>query len=238
MLILVISLPIYLVVATFLFLLGRKKYSARHTWWLSLIHAITIWITFIFEIMWIRSIRAKYNKRIPKVINSLNKSNLKYHLVYGPLLFAYRDGTFSDNDMDICMYYDDYNYEANEILKNLGFVLKEEWYLDGVLKEQTYINKIFKVDMDIFFIGKGEEFAPVFDEKNNRYSRRENTYKYDLADFTVDEITVKAPSNIEEYLEWVYGDWQKPDPNFHWLYGSSNKPSILVENANIEYKKY
>lgn len=238
MIYLAIFLPIWAILAVALFFVLNKKWSKKNHIALNIFYAITLLIPYPLEMLVFFFIRSKYNKATRKVFVSLNKAGFKYHAVFGTFLFAFRDKNFMDTDIDICVYRDEFTKEQEEIVHKLGFKLVEQWSLDNQIAEQSYVSKNGKLHMDIFHIGRGEEFAPTFDEKNNRYARRPRAYKYELAEYEVDGVKFLGPKDGEEYLKWNYGVWEKRDPNYHWLYGSSTHPTIVVENANIEYKKF
>lgn len=219
-------------------LLQFKIWSKKNPVALNIFYALTLLLPYPFEILFFIILRNKYNKATKVVLNRLNKNKFKYHIVFGTFLFAYRDNNFKDTDIDICVYRDEFNQEQSKILENSGFVLEEQWSLDGKIAEQTWINKELNVSMDVFHIGRGKEFAPTFDEKNDRYARRPKAYKYELKEYMVDGIKIFGPKNAEEYLSWNYGTWKNKDNNYHWLYGSSTEPSVIIETKKIEYKKY
>ena len=232
-------LLVYILIVIILYTYSQIYLNKKHSWWLNLIHSITLWFTYLLEKLWILNIRNKYKKQTPKVIELLKELDIKFHIVYGTFLFAYRNNNFADEDIDIGIFEEDFSLNINEKLSKNKFLLQEEWYLDGYLKEQTYVNKTLRISMDIFIISKNKIFAIGFDEKNNRYSKKEDLLLYSLKEINVNGTKVMAPAESKKYLEWIYFEWEKKDPNYHWLYGPSKRPNIIVENAtNIKYIKY
>ena len=221
-----------------LFLVINKKWNKKNHILLNIFYAITLLIFYPLEIIYFHLLRNKYNKTTKVVLTSLNKYGFKYHIVFGTFLFAFRDKNFRDTDIDICVYRKDFTKEQQETIKNLGFVLSEQWSLDGKISEQTYKHPKLKISMDIFHISRGEEFAPTFDEKNKRYARRPETLKYSLKEYTINGVVCNGPADGEKYLKWNYGIWKVKDSNYHWLHGSSSNPTIIVNDANIKYEKF
>lgn len=238
MILLIIFISIYFISVLFLYFFMKKKYSKKHPWWIILIHALTLTITLLLENFFIILKRKKYSKKTPVILKKLSDLNIPFHIVFGTLLFSYRNNSFLDDDIDIAVFRDEFNSNHKKEIEKMGFVLSEEWYLNDELCEQTYINKTQKISMDIFHMSRDEEFAPTFDEKHNRYSRRKTSYKYQTKLIGVGGLELLAPSNPEEYLKWNYGQWRKRDSNYHWFYGSSSNPPIIIDNANIKYIKY
>lgn len=238
MLFIYISIFFYLILSSLSFFFVFKKWNKKNHILLNIFYGITLLIPYPIEYMIEKMVRSKYNKITPIILKKLQDENIKFHIVFGTFLFAYRNKNFSDIDIDIAIYREDFSEQTKKSLSDLGFELKEEWYLDEQLSEQTYSHKKYNISMDIFHMSKESGFAPIFDEKNNRYSRRPQKYKYNLKELKINDVKVMGPQKPEEYLKWNYGNWKDKDSNYHWFYGSSSSSTIIVENANIKYKKY
>ena len=232
-----IFIPAYVIAILAIYIFITMKYSKKHPWWLKLIHSITLFFTLLLELSFIHLVRSKYKRVTPNVLKDLNKLRFEYHIVYGTFLFAYRDNNFADNDIDIAVFRKDYNSKIIKEMESKSFILKEEWYIGNKLMEQTYVNKKLNVSLDIFIIDSEFE-GLVFDEKNNRYSKRETTFSYKTKKYIFEGITLNAPANATEYLKWIYGEWDKKDPGYHWLYGPSKSPSVIIKSKDIVYKKH
>lgn len=189
MIYLAIFLPIWAVLSLCLFFVLNKKWSKKNHIALNIFYAITLLIPYPLELLVFFFIRSKYNKATRQIFVNLNKAGFKYHAVFGTFLFAYRDKNFMDTDIDICVYRDEFTKEQEAIVHKLGFILSEQWSLDGQIAEQSYVSKDGKIHMDIFHIGRKEEFAPTFDEKNNRYARRPKAYTFNVPDFNMTPIS-------------------------------------------------
>lgn len=236
MLIYLIPITTYIIlVALILFILIKHKGRSKHIAEI-IFHSLTLMIFYpIF--MLLESIkRRKYDRVTRNELALFAKKQLKFHLVFGGFLFYYRNKNFKDDDLDIAVFRKDFNDEFSKILIECGYFKIEEWSLDGKVMEQHWVKENFS--MDVFVIDSKNYFAPTFDEKNSRYGRRPTNLAYDVTEYEIDGIKFMAPSNPVEYLSWNYGDWQKPDPNYHWLYGATSTPNTIIESKSIGYKKY
>ncbi|MCR8612916.1 MAG: hypothetical protein NC236_00315 [Mycoplasma sp.] len=238
MLIFYIVFPIYLVFAIILLIYQMKSIGKRRHLALTIFHSLTLMIFSPIFIIINKKTRAKYRKNTPWMIEEIEKRKVKYHLVWGTLLFAYRNNNFGDDDIDLGMFREDFNDKNLKAFTEIGFKLSEEWSIGSKVYERTYLHKKRKLSLDIFVVDKGHEKGMSFDEKNNRYSRRPTNIDYDIERIKIADIKSNVPKDIEKYLEWAYGDWKKPDKKYHWFYGPSKYPATIINDANIKYKKY
>ena len=226
--------PLFIAIYLQLFVYNKKNHIA-----LKIFYIITLMIFYPLEKIVEYSIRKKYNKIAPKILNMINGSGIKFHAVYGTFLFMYRNNSFMDNDIDIAVWEKDWNKSNIKVMNGLGFTLEETYLLDGEIKEYCFKHKKLKASLDIFLLKKNNPKAYGFDPNNNRYATKPYDYKYETKTYNINGTKILGPSKPNEYLEWIYGDWKNKDPNYHWLHGSSIRPNIIIKSEKIKViKKY
>ena len=162
-----------------------------------------------------------------KVETALRGKNVIHFLDFGSLLGAIRDGDFIDGDLDI-----DYGICINEIfswkeletaLARQGLKKIRQFSLNGLITEQTYINKNLTVD---FFdhINVDDEYALVYEyyrKERYIYNSQREFHVRELKECRIDKIKnidfkgiiVPIPVNPEEYLEINYtSSWKERNP--------------------------
>ena len=215
-------------------------FKNKYTLGLKIMHVITIFLLYPFEMAWFGLIRIKYNKITPGLIKQLSNEGLKFHIVFGTFLFYIRNNNFKDDDMDIAVYHQDYKdpKEVIKILNKIGFWLNESWVWKGQVAEYSFTNDK-NIQLDIYFFDKNDPRQRTWDEKNNRYARKEIKYAYKLKEYTYKDIKFMGPSEPKKYLEWEYGLWEQPDPTYHWFLGGQG--SNKAEHKGLDglvYKKH
>ncbi|NQZ65719.1 MAG: hypothetical protein HRT99_00690 [Mycoplasmatales bacterium] len=218
-------------------ILQLKFYNRKNHIALSIFYIFTLMIPFPLEKIVEISLRSKYNRLAPKVFKLLNDEKIKFHAVFGTFLFAYRNNNFKDNDIDLGIWKSDWSDSILIKMKNAGFILHESYFLDGEIREHCFKHKNMSISLDIFIINDINPNGIGFDFENNRYCTKPKSFKYSLKQYVIGDTHINAPKEAEEYLSWLYGEWRKPDPNYHWFYGPTSSPNKIVQSDKIKVVK-
>lgn len=189
-------------------------------------------------------------QNLQDLIAIFNKHNAKFWVDCGTLLGIYRDKAIIDGDSDCDvgilaeditpelikdlqdrlvtpnrMFYDTEDLlkhlETDEFVKtrNLKFVLKQK---DKIVKF-----KDTEISCDIFLYFPHEDYHMFKYGGREQYIRTKSKYILNLGSMQFKGVKFKIPSNVEKYLEQLYGEeWNVPDPTFDYR---KNKPWCLLD---------
>jgi hypothetical protein len=154
-----------------------------------------------------------------------------YWLEFGTMLGAVREKDFisHDLDIDVGMFFDDYQEEQEKVFKKYGFKKTCMYLVDNgnFAREETYYYK--NVGVDIFYFHRRENeifchtFAPIEGKSEDKTIEelgglhiRELRYPYgDFADIDFLGGRFSIPANIDTHLRESYGErWMVKDPNY------------------------
>jgi len=157
----------------------------------------------------------------------------KYSLAFGTLLGAIREHDFipHDDDIDVAMWYGDFNEGIITDLANVGIKLVHSFSVDNdrIGKELTFEYR--KVLIDIFFFYKDSDGVYCCDFINfpGCSTRKDSVREYggllprklylpfsdSLKRVSFKSITVSIPANYDEILSFRYGpDYMTPKPGW------------------------
>jgi hypothetical protein len=172
-----------------------------------------------------------------KVKELLDKNNIKFWLMAGTALGAYRDKSFvswDTKDIDIGLYYKDY-WKAKKVIEESEFSFKWIWRKEFAI----HYGEEFHPHLDFIFHDIiGNDFYWYFYTPNpiNKIWNVEGRCKLPkkilepLKKIKFLDTTFRIPGNIEKYLEGCYTEnWKTPDNTWHW----SKIPSIDKEYQPI-----
>ena len=179
--------------------------------------------------------RNKYNKIAPKILAELNELKVPFHLVCGTLLFYFRDENFRDNDLDLGIKEDDFEKINFKLLRKKGYIPREAWVLEGVLKEISFYSTKYKAQIDFFFLLNKNMEVHGFDFKKGLYNSMNGEIRYNTHTVVYNGVSFDIPEDPDKYLTWLYGDYKKPDHAFHWLYGSKEAIRIVKHTNEMKY---
>jgi len=204
------------------------------------------------------SVFAKNNRMVLERFNQcMADNNIKYSLIYGSLLGAFRDKKWLANDCDIdtMINIDDYGPHIAESLKKYGFRLLRSYSVDGAKKglEETYVLK--KIRIDIFYLypstsPDGLPYCCDFGNMPGCLSRKESVKKYGglrtykqhfvtpsgIEYIQFEGLSLPIPSNAGEILKCVYGDdYMVPNP--YWDVNNKDKYREICDDI-AEYHNY
>lgn len=183
----------------------------------------------------------------------LTKNGYSYTLIWGTLLGAVRNKGFipHDYDIDVAVWYKDYDTDLIKHLKKIGFDLVHEFTVDGGKSgmEHTFLRD--GVSIDIFYLYEPVDKLPYccgFSVKPGSFSFRESQDKYGgvipvryEAPHTYNRIITQfenlelyIPDNSHELLEVEYGpNYMIPDPDWHEP--TENPYRIVWKSKNAQY---
>ena len=188
--------------------------------------------------------------------DALSSHNVKYTLAFGTLLGAVREHGFIKHDLDIdtAIWHDEYLPDIPSILRSAGFTLIHSFSVDNGRKglEQTYIKN--NVTIDIFYFyhpinkypytciwyslpGSSTWRESMKKEGYVGVARLELPFSRDIISVNLGPLSLPAPSNYSEFLEYRYGpDYMIPDAEWH----PSNRDSCFVDwpSEKAEYTEY
>ena len=163
----------------------------------------------------------KYGEEILILLNEICAScNKSIWLEFGTLLGAYREKNFirHDYDMDLGMYYDEYDEILEESLKNKGFKKRHHFIQyrgqKQFLTEVTWEYEGFHIDIflcirdndnrHIFCYGKRDEVT----FSQNRWEVLDYTLPsaYPLDKVYINDVLCNAPAKVVECLKKYYGE--------------------------------
>lgn len=182
------------------------------------------------------------NAVLTKTHKILTTNDKFFWLDFGTLLGVYRDGKLigHDLDIDIAMFYKDYDLSLKKLLTDNGFVFVREITCEGDSDalEQTYRYK--NVNLDIFYYHKDGDMAYCHlfpEDENNEMSCNEihsASTSFKKTNFLGLEFNI--PKNTDKRLEDTYGeDWKIPIKNWYTPRDALNAKAVEGK-VNITYK--
>ena len=145
----------------------------------------------------------------------MDESGVKFGLIYGTLLGAYRENNFikHDHDTDLYVLEEVKQDLLNTLPKllNIGFeVCRYDGLLLSISRNEEYI--------DFYFFKK----ALFFYRKNSPGLSAKSKYLENTIDYTFLGVPFQIPNNVESFLISLYGNsWKTPiendlSMNHHW----------------------
>ena len=147
-----------------------------------------------------------------KICNLLDKLQIRYFLAAGTLLGAIRHKGFIpwDWDVELSVYSNEVEQKMDQLLseiKNSGFIIEK------------YSKDLSKLKID--FIGKLPKETTSYTIQGWSYNKKKKVYwrnKFQIPENLIDNMNKirlfdkdhLAPYPPENYLEYQYGNWQKP----------------------------
>jgi len=187
----------------------------------------------------------------------MEDNHIKYTLIYGSLLGAFRDKKWLANDCDIdtMISIEDYGPHIETSLKKNGFRLLRSYSVNdgkGGL-EQTYVLK--KIRIDIFYLyppktADGLPYCCDFGNMPGCLTRKESVKKYGglrtykqyfvmpsgIEHILFEGLSLPIPTNADEILKCVYGeDYMIPNP--YWDVNNKDKYREICDDI-AEYHNY
>lgn len=150
----------------------------------------------------------------------LDELGLTFWLEAGTLLLAYRDNKVDETDIDISVY------DINKVIDNLdkfyekGFELYHQYdHPTGLATEISLLRNRIKLDIwtKEFRDGQGWWLSYNLKDENPyipHHVDEKHFKKLDILDIWDNKWNI--PSDTEEFLAAVYGDWKTPNPNWEW----------------------
>lgn len=155
----------------------------------------------------------------------LNENGIKFFLLAGSLLGAWRDHRplDGDDDIDIGIYSEDYEKVKKLLLNSTKYHIFNLWRREITVIQRGYTKS--QSQIDIFAIERDTEFAYLYSYKSNSFSgvwdiewrmkfpRKCFDTLIDCKNF-LPNFTVKIPKFTPEILALEYDDWQTK--NLKW----------------------
>ena len=183
-----------------------------------------------------RGLANSYSMRVflKQVIDLLNQNEIRYTLICGSLLGAYRDKNIieGDDDFDLGLFAKDYE-KVRQLLIDNNIVIKALWRREISILSTPPIPKC---QIDLFFLEKEGSNLYLYSQKPNPLSkkwnlewRRQFPAKYFKEFVPIDFIglEVMIPKDTEKILEHHYGNWKVKDSNAE---GNLWKPDSIDHN--------
>lgn len=161
------------------------------------------------------------NKVFRDVITVLNRLGVKYWLDDGTLLGAIREGDWinTDYDIDIGILYFRQGMQLYEELEKIGLnfdidyfeVKGEKFVRKANILINSFCNRFAKLEIVPYYT-VDNQFCKLTQQKEDGVYGSETPRKFfDKRDiYHFKEMFVKIPNNVEDYLEFLYGDWKTP----------------------------
>ena len=142
-------------------------------------------------------------REIIKVINKNFKGN--FFLAAGTLLGYARNNDFIDWDdnIDLCFYYNDNSLAQ---LKKLQKILINKKFITRLFMKKNYLSlSIYKYsnNLDLYSVYKHNGFFYA------NWSKFPERYGIQLKKINFKDVKVYIPSDYINYLNYIYGDWNK-----------------------------
>lgn len=189
-------------------------------------------------------------KNLKELVSIFKKNKTRFWVDCGTLLGIYRDKDIidGDSDCDVGIFAEDVTPELLNDLKDRLDAPSRMFYntseLEGHLETDEYVKaknlkfvmydgdkkKMFKgidVSCDIFMYFPHEDYHMFKYGGKEQYLRTKSEYVTTLDDMKFKTLKFKIPSNVEKYLEQLYGkEWSIPDPSFDYR---ASKPWCLFD---------
>ncbi|MBQ9310478.1 MAG: LicD family protein [Bacteroidales bacterium] len=154
--------------------------------------------------------KAKALDNLRLLVGILDRKSLRYGPLFGTLLGIIRSDDFIDWDEDIDLYLLKEDEEAFlsmlPLLKTEGFdlVRYDKRGLYSLMRDGEYIDfyVLRKVSPELRHTG-GADF--IFER-----------YLEDVTEYDFKGISLRVPKDVEQYLEFTYGDWRTPVQYFNY----------------------
>lgn len=187
-------------------------------------------------------------KNLNELITIFKKNKARFWIDCGTLLGIYRDKDIinGDSDCDVGIFAEDVTLELLNDLKDRLIAVSGMFYsttdLEGHLNTDEFVKaknlkfvmledgkkQMFKgvdVSCDIFLYFPHEDYHMFKYGGREQYIRTKSEYVTKLDDMQFKGLRIKIPSDIEKYLEQLYGkEWSTPDSSFDY---NKNKPWCL-----------
>lgn len=183
---------------------------------------------------------------LEKFDEAMTKNGYAYSLAFGTLLGAVREHGFikHDFDIDVFVWIDDYDTKMLEVLKEHGFELTHQYYINDGIDGKEDCVMLNDVKIDIFY------YYPPLQTRNNPYCcdfrvfddcrfRQQSIRKHggfqpyrleiplskNIIRVEFEHLLLPIPSNADEFLSCRYGkDYMIPNPQ--WV--SNNKDEFII----------
>ena len=161
------------------------------------------------------------DKLFRDVITVLNKNRVKYWLDYGTLLGAIREGDWisSDFDIDIGIYYPKGDANLYKDLCKIGITLDIDYFdvkgkgfpRKSNILINSYCNRFAKLEIMPYY-KTGDNYCKLTQQREDGIYGAETPAKFfdKLNTYFFKGMYVKIPSEVDEYLKFLYGDWKTP----------------------------
>ena len=140
-------------------------------------------------------------KEIKKLLDNLG---VKFFVVFGTLLGIYRDKAFleGDPDIDIGIFGEERNQEVRTAIQEAGFKIRQASprYLRHLSVEKRTLTDIH------FFSEEGNSYQCYVKTGKPCVAFPSKFGKLEKVKFR--GMSFFAPSPIEDFLRWCYGDWR------------------------------
>ena len=173
-----------------------------------------------------------------KLVDILEKNNIKYCLSCGTLLGAIREKNFIDHDNDIDLFiFDRFWYNDKLLQVVVSQLLKSNFYIGSLLNNAT-LHLIYQTDVGDISIDLYQGY-----KKENKYYFEGNGYVSIFSAKhldTLDELKFldrdfKVPHNPKKFLtEYFNGDWTKPTLSDSSIYKALHNHD-LIQKINFPF---
>lgn len=170
---------------------------------------------------------------------ALNEIKVFHWLEFGTLLGVVRDGKLisHDTDIDFGVFLGDRSKDIQRAFEKAGFRLVHRLEIDNGnygLEESYELNG---VGVDLFYFTKTEKGMYChlfpFESKNKRLVRELFTTVNDFRIINWQDLDIHIPKEAEQRLRDTYGDFQKPDKNWHTPTQALNSKTIEKQYKEV-----
>lgn len=161
---------------------------------------------------------------------------MRFMLMEGNLLGAYRDGGFckgDENDIDLGIMDDQFNKfaEVADELGRIGFNCKKYVFVDGVWHGGCWERNGNHIDI-MRMLKDGNIIYNIGEMGGLRYDYSADIFS-NYGKITFLGMELETVGNIEKFLNERYGNWKVKDPNYSYRDPKSS-PSV-AENKIVSY---
>lgn len=154
-------------------------------------------------------------KTLKEIKSILDKLGVEFFLEYGTCLGAYRDNDFlpDDRDIDIGIFGIEHLDKIREAFKSNGYEVKDP---------TMYLSLIKDIPVDIHFYIEQPHCYQTFVKIQKPYFFFPKKFnKFQEIEFKGMTFNILTP--VEDYLEWVYGEWKDKNSRKSSAYNWKNK---------------